>query len=90
MEEWRIAPIFLHLGSELGDSAEVNNPVALHPRRNMPLPPKSFIYQLMHKSCFKRVLKFTLKQLLHVSVQSPSSGSVFFELAKVIVIKTIS
>ena len=41
-------------------------------------------------SCFKRILKFTLKQLLHVSVQSPSSGSVLFELAKVIVIKIIS
>jgi len=42
------------------------------------------------KSCFKRILKFTLKQLLHVSVQSSSSGSVLFELAKVIVIKIIS
>ena len=41
-------------------------------------------------SCFKRILKFTLKQLLHVSVQLPSSGSVLFELAKVIVIKIIS
>jgi len=42
------------------------------------------------KRCFKRILKFTLKQLLHVSVQSSSSGSVLFELAKVIVIKIIS
>ena len=42
------------------------------------------------KSCFKRILKFTVKQLLHISVQSPSSGSVLFELAKVIVIKKIS
>jgi len=41
------------------------------------------------KSCFKRILKFTLKKL-HVSLQSPSSGSVSFELAKVIVIKIIS
>jgi hypothetical protein len=40
--------------------------------------------------CFKRILKFTLKQHLHVSHQSPSSGSVLFELAKVIVIKIIS
>jgi hypothetical protein len=40
--------------------------------------------------CFQRILKFTLKQLLHVSIQSPSSGSVLFELAKVIVIKIIS
>jgi hypothetical protein len=31
-----------------------------------------------------------LKQLLHVSVQSPSPGSILFELAKVIVIKIIS
>ena len=36
-------------------------------------------------SCFKRTLKFTLKQLLHISVQSPSSGSVLFELAKVLI-----
>ena len=42
------------------------------------------------KSCFKRILKFTVKQLLHISVQSPSSGSVLFELAEVIVIKIIS
>ena len=40
--------------------------------------------------CFKRTLKFTLKQLLHVSVRSPSSGSVLFDLAIVIVIKIIS
>jgi len=40
-------------------------------------------------SCFKRILKFTLKHLLHVSVQSPSPGSVLFELAKVTVIKII-
>ena len=32
---------------------------------------KFFIYQLMHKrTASKRILKFTLKQLLHVSVQS--------------------
>jgi hypothetical protein len=42
------------------------------------------------ESCFKRILKFTLKQLLHVSVQSPSSGSVLFELAEVMVIKIIT
>ena len=35
----------------------------------------------MHKRIvLKRILKFTLKQLLHVSVQSPSSGSALFEL----------
>jgi hypothetical protein len=42
------------------------------------------------QSCFKRILKFILKQLLHVSVQLPLSGRVLFELAKVIVIKIIS
>ena len=41
------------------------------------------------ESCFKRMLKFTLKQLLHVSVQSPSTGSALFELAKVIIINII-
>jgi hypothetical protein len=45
----------------------------------------------MHKRiALKRVLKFTLKQLLHVSVQSPSSGRALFELAKVIVVKIIN
>jgi hypothetical protein len=44
------------------------------------------------KKCFKRILIYTLKQLLPVSVQSPSSGSLLFELNKVIlvVIKIIS
>jgi len=32
------------------------------------------------KNCFKRILKCTLKELLHVSVQSQQSGSVLFEL----------
>jgi len=36
------------------------------------------------------MLKFTLKQLLHVSVQSPSSGNLLFELAKVLVVKIIN
>ena len=38
----------------------------------------------------KRILKFTLKQPLHISVQSPSSGSALFELAKVNLVKIIS
>jgi hypothetical protein len=51
---------------------------------------KVFIYQLMHnRIALKRILKFTLKQLLHVSVQL-SSGSVLFELAKVTVVKIIN
>jgi hypothetical protein len=50
-----------------------------------------FSYQLIHKKfAFKGVLKFTLKQLQHVSVKSPSSGSALFELAKVTVVKIIS
>ena len=52
---------------------------------------KFFIYQLMHKRiALKRILKFALKQLLHVSVQSLSSGKVFFDLAKVMMIKIIN
>jgi len=44
-----------------------------------------FIYQLMHKRvALKRILKFTLQQLRHISMQSPSSGSVLIELPKVI------
>jgi len=38
----------------------------------------------------KTILKFTLKQFLHVSGQSPSSGSVLFEHAKVTVVKIIN
>jgi hypothetical protein len=52
---------------------------------------KFFNYQLMHKRiALKRILKFILKQLLHVLVQSPSSGSVLFELAKVTALKIIN
>jgi hypothetical protein len=36
-------------------------------------------------NCHKTILKLTLKQLRHVSVQSPSSGSALFMLAKVTV-----
>jgi len=50
-----------------------------------------FRYQLMHKrNALKGVLEFTLKMLQHVSVYSPSSGSVPFELAKVTVVKTVN
>ena len=48
-----------------------------------------YIY-VIRRLKFKRILKFTLKQLLHISVQSSSSGSALFELAKVTVIKIIS
>jgi len=52
---------------------------------------KFLIYQLMHKRiALKRILKFTLKQLLHVSVQSPSSGRALFQLAKVIFVEIIN
>jgi hypothetical protein len=51
---------------------------------------KFFYLQMMHKrTALKGILKFTLKHLPHVSVQSPSSGSTSFELAKVIVVKII-
>jgi hypothetical protein len=44
----------------------------------------------MHKRiALKRILKLTLKQLQHVSVQSPSSGSALFELAEVPALKII-
>jgi hypothetical protein len=38
----------------------------------------------------KLTLKLTLKQLQHVSVQSPSSGSALFEHVKVTFVKTVS
>jgi hypothetical protein len=45
----------------------------------------------MHKRiALKVILKFTLKQLQHVSVPSPSSGRALFELAKVTVVKMIN
>jgi hypothetical protein len=54
-----------------------------------------YSHQLMHnwivlKTILKFTLKLTLKQLLHVSVQSPSSGSALFELAKVTVVKIVN
>ena len=42
------------------------------------------------ENCFRRNIKITLKQLHHVSVQSPSSGSAFFEFAKVTIVKTVN
>ena len=43
---------------------------------------------MMHKrTALKGVLKFTLKQLQHVSAQPPSSGSALYELAKVAMLK---
>jgi hypothetical protein len=53
------------------------------------------IHQLMHKlivlkTILKFTLKLTLKQLRHVSVQSLSSGSALFVLAKVTVVKIIN
>jgi hypothetical protein len=45
----------------------------------------------MHKKIsFKGALKFTLKQLQHISVQSPSSGRALFELAKVTAVKIVN
>ena len=45
----------------------------------------------MHKRiAVKRMLKFSPKQLLRVSVQSPSSGNALFEPAKIIVVKIIN
>jgi hypothetical protein len=45
----------------------------------------------MHKRiALKGVLKFTLKQLQHVSMQTPSSGSALLELAKVAVVKIVN
>ena len=46
-----------------------------------------FYYQLMHKIIALKILKFTLKQLQQVSVLSPSSGSVQFELVKLSLFK---
>ena len=43
----------------------------------------------VQNNCFKKILKFTLKQLQHVSALSPSSGSVQFELAKVTSVQTV-
>jgi hypothetical protein len=42
----------------------------------------------MHKrTVLKGVLKFTLNQLQHLSMQSPSSGRELYELAKVTMLK---
>jgi hypothetical protein len=45
----------------------------------------------MHKRiALKRILKFTLKQLLYVWVQSPSLGNALFELAEDTVVEIIN
>jgi hypothetical protein len=45
---------------------------------------------MIHKRiALKEILKLSLKQLLHVSVQSPSTGSALFELAKVTIVEII-
>ena len=42
----------------------------------------------MHKRiALERILKFTLNQLVHISVESPSSGSVLLELAEVTLVE---
>jgi hypothetical protein len=41
-------------------------------------------------NCFKKNIIVRLKQLQHISVQSPSSESALFELAKVTVVKIIN
>jgi hypothetical protein len=42
----------------------------------------------MHKrTALKGVLRFTLKQLQHILVLSPSSGSALYELGKVTMLK---
>jgi hypothetical protein len=57
----------------------------------MGMESKFFIHQLMYnRIVLKTILKFTLKQLRHVSVQSPSSGGALLELAKVTVVKIIN
>jgi len=68
------------------------------PVQGWPLPLLTFTVHLdtikvllpidAQNNCFKRILKFTLKQLQHVSALSPSSGSVQFELAKVTFVQT--
>jgi len=66
-----------------------------HDWKKYHLTTKSYLFSVFYlstdaqQSCFTKMLKFTLKQLLQVSVPSPSSGSVLFELAKVIVVKII-
>jgi hypothetical protein len=46
--------------------------------------------KMQKRTALNGILKFTLKQLQHVSVQSPSSGSALFELAKFTVVKIVS
>ena len=50
-----------------------------------------FFHQLIHKRiALKGILKFILKQLQHVSVRSPSSGSALFDLAKFTVVTIVN
>jgi len=55
----------LHLFIRFLSTFSSNHSILKHPN----LLKKSFIYQLMHKgTALKEILKFTLKQLRHVSV----------------------
>jgi hypothetical protein len=59
-------------------------PTEIQVSSNIPVYQNFFIHQLMHKwivlkTILKFTLKLTLKQLRHVSVQSPSSESVLFD-----------
>jgi hypothetical protein len=70
----------------------LSEPYSLFSVLNIAQSQSFFIHQLMHKwivlkTILKFTLKLTLKQFLHVSVQTPSSGSALFELAKVTVLK---
>jgi hypothetical protein len=58
-----------------------------------PLPLPKLLYSPTDdhlKAILKFTLKLALKQLLHVSVQSPSSGGALFDLAQVTIVKTIN
>ena len=82
------------------NTAEIQKLPKMHHNPNKDFAPhlkerKEIYYQSFYlptdaqNNCFKRILKFTLKQLQHVSVLSPSSGSVQFEFAKVTFVKIV-
>jgi hypothetical protein len=44
---------------------------------------------MQKRTALKGILKFTIKEFLHVPVQSPPSGSALFELSEVTIVKII-
>jgi len=82
--------VLTYTGALVGFQRKIVSSVHGHGQDKIPATCQSlYLPTDAQESCCKRMFKFTLKQLLQVSVQSPSSGSTLVGLAKVMVVKII-